>query len=69
MKVIDYIFLVAALLLVVYLVLKINELSTLQIILILAMAGFSSFQFSLRRQMRKKMAEKPEHASQEEDKK
>lgn len=69
MKAIDYIFLVAALFLVIYLTLKINELSTLQIVVILAMAGFSSFQFSLRRQMRKKMNEEEKNAEKMEDKK
>ena len=54
MKAFDILYLLVALFLVAYLSLKIQELSTLQIILILALAGFASFQFSLRRQIRNK---------------
>ena len=60
MKAFDFLFLIIAIFLVAYLSLKMQELSTLQIVMILALVGFASFQFALRRQMRKKTEDKPE---------
>ena len=58
MKASEFILIVAGLALVVFLALRISTLETWHVIVLLVALGIISFQFSLRRQMRKRVRNK-----------